>query len=67
VLPVAPADVVGTADAMRAGLEMPAEERAARLERLRAGVEAEDITWWLSRQLADLADIVEHRATIRHS
>jgi trehalose 6-phosphate synthase len=67
VLSVAPADVVGTADAMRAGLEMPADERAARLERLRAGVEAEDITWWLSRQLADLADIVEHRATIRHS
>ncbi|HEX5396777.1 MAG TPA: trehalose-6-phosphate synthase, partial [Candidatus Limnocylindria bacterium] len=61
VLPVAPADVVGTADAMRTALEMPIAEREARLASLRAGVEAEDITWWLARQLADLADIVEER------
>ena len=61
VLSVAPADVVGTADAMRTALEMPVAEREARLARLRAGVEAEDITWWLSRQLADLADVVERR------
>jgi trehalose 6-phosphate synthase len=61
VLPVAPADVVGTADAMRTALEMPIAERAARLASLRAGVEAEDITWWLARQLADLAEIVEER------
>ena len=61
VLPVAPADVVGTADAMRMALEMPVAERDARLARLRAGVEREDITWWLFRQMADLADVVAGR------
>ena len=33
----------------------------ARLDRLRAGVEREDIAWWLRRQLTDLAEIVERR------
>jgi trehalose 6-phosphate synthase len=61
VLPVAPADVVGTADALRTALEMPATERAARLARLRRGVEREEITWWLSRQLEDLAEIATPR------
>ncbi len=61
VLPVAPADAVGTADALRDALEMPLDERAARLDRLRAGVEAEDITWWLSRQLRDLGQFVARR------
>ncbi len=60
-IPVAPADVVGTADALAAGLAMPAEERAERLARLRAGVEREDIGWWLRRQLQDLAGIAERR------
>jgi trehalose 6-phosphate synthase len=62
VLPVAPADVVGTADALAAGLAMPREERAERIARLRAGVEREDITWWLRRQLLDLAQIAERRS-----
>ena len=61
VLPVAPADIVGTADALAEGLAMPSEERAARLARLRAGVEREDITWWLRRQLQDLAGFAERR------
>jgi trehalose 6-phosphate synthase len=61
VLPVAPADVVGTADALAAGLAMPRAERAERLARLRAGVEREDITWWLRRQLVDLAAVAERR------
>jgi len=54
--------VVGTADALRAALEMPAAERAARLARLRRGVEREEITWWLRRQLEDLAEIAQLRA-----
>jgi trehalose 6-phosphate synthase len=61
VLSVAPADVVGTADAIATALVMPLAEREARLARLRAGVEEEDITWWLSRQMDDLAEIVERR------
>ena len=56
-LPVAPADVAGTADALAEGLAMPADERLRRLSLLRRGVEREDITWWLRRQLEDLAEL----------
>ena len=56
-LPVAPADVVGTADALAAALSMPIDERRRRLARLRRGVEREDISWWLRRQLEDLASL----------
>ena len=58
-LAVAPADVVGTADALAAALAMAPAERARRLEKLRRGVGREDITWWLRSQLRDLADLTE--------
>jgi trehalose 6-phosphate synthase len=61
VLPVAPADLLGTAEAIWTGLSMSLTERRQRLARLRAGVEHEDISWWLRRQLEDLADIAESR------
>ena len=54
-LSVAPADVVGTADALARALAMPAEERQRRLRKLRRGVEREDIGWWLRTQFEDLA------------
>ena len=57
VLSVAPADVVGTADALAAALAMPLEERRRRLAKLRRGVEREDISWWLRRQLEDLYEL----------
>ena len=63
VLPVAPADVVGTADALRTALEMPVAERVARLAGLAAGVEHEDIAWWLRHQLEDLSRITEGRTS----
>ncbi|TMC62842.1 MAG: trehalose-6-phosphate synthase [Chloroflexi bacterium] len=56
-LTVAPADIVGTVEALERGLEMPREERRARLRRLRASVRHEDLDWWLTRQLRDLAAI----------
>ncbi|HVM24437.1 MAG TPA: trehalose-6-phosphate synthase [Candidatus Limnocylindrales bacterium] len=56
-LAVAPADVVGTADALATALAMDPDERRRRLARLRRGVEREDITWWLQRQLEDLATL----------
>jgi len=56
-LPVAPADVVGTADALATALAMPVEERRGRLRAMRRGVEREDITWWLRRQFEDLAEL----------
>ena len=61
VLPVAPADLVGTADAMARALAMPVGERRRRLGQLRAGVEREDIAWWLQRQFEDLAAIAGSR------
>jgi trehalose 6-phosphate synthase len=61
VLPIAPADVAGTAEALARGLAMPLAERAARLASLRLGVEREDIGWWLRRQLEDLARIGARR------
>jgi trehalose 6-phosphate synthase len=56
-LAVAPADVVGTADALATALAIPRAERARRLVNLRRGVEREDITWWLRRQFEDLAEL----------
>ncbi len=56
-LPVAPADVVGTTEALATALAMPIEERRRRLALLRRGVEQEDITWWLRRQLEDLHEL----------
>ncbi len=57
VLAVAPADLVGTAEAMARGLAMPRHERRERLEQLRTGVEREDVRWWLRRQFDDLGRI----------
>jgi len=56
-LPVAAADVAGTSEMLEVGLEMSADERARRLRRLRASVRQEDLEWWLTRQLRDLAAV----------
>jgi trehalose 6-phosphate synthase len=56
-LPVAAADVAGTSEMLELGLEMPVEERARRLRRLRASVRQEDLAWWLTRQLRDLSAV----------
>jgi len=63
VLPVAPADVAGTADALAVALAMPARERARRIAGLRDGVERQDISWWLRSQLEDMARIAARRST----
>jgi trehalose 6-phosphate synthase len=60
-LAVAPADVVGTADALARALTMEPDERRRRLATLRRGVEREDIGWWLRRQLEDLAELTNAR------
>ena len=56
-LMVSAADVAGTGDMLETALEMPEEERLRRLRRLRASVRGEDLAWWLSRQLRDLAAV----------
>ena len=56
-LMVAAADVAGTSEALEIGLDMPTEERARRLRRLRSSVRQEDLAWWLARQLRDLSAV----------
>jgi trehalose 6-phosphate synthase len=56
-LMVSAADVSGTSRMLERGLEMEPADRAARLRRLRASVRSEDLAWWLSRQLRDLAAV----------
>jgi trehalose 6-phosphate synthase len=56
-LTIAPADIVGTVEALERALEMPTAERRTHLRNLRASVRHEDLEWWLIRQLRDLAAI----------
>ena len=56
-LMVSAADVEGTADAIERGLAMDRPERLRRVRRLRGSVREEDLAWWLTRQLRDLASL----------
>jgi trehalose 6-phosphate synthase len=56
-LMVSAADVAGTSEMLERGLDMSADERGARIRRLRASVREEDLAWWLGRQLRDLAAV----------
>ena len=64
-LTVNPFDVAGQAEALWAGLEMPAEERRERLQGLRAHVREHDLAHWVDAQLADLDRVLTHARTGR--
>ncbi len=53
-LTVNPFDVAGQAAAIHEALELPADERRARIESIRAHVREHDVEAWLEAQLADL-------------
>jgi trehalose 6-phosphate synthase len=53
-LTVNPFDLSGQAEAIHTALEMPAEERAARIDAIRAQVRAHDLGAWIEAQLAAL-------------
>ncbi|HEX6701097.1 MAG TPA: trehalose-6-phosphate synthase [Gaiellaceae bacterium] len=53
-LTVNPFDLVGQAAALHEALELPAEERRARIDGIRRRVVEYDVAAWLSDQLADL-------------
>jgi trehalose 6-phosphate synthase len=57
-LTVNPFDVAGQAEALYEALTLPAEERRARLEAIRAHVREYDLADWIGRQLADLDRVV---------
>jgi trehalose 6-phosphate synthase len=44
---VNPYDIRGVADAIRAAHAMPAEERTARMRRMRRAVRSKDVFWWV--------------------
>ncbi len=56
---VNPYDVESTAEAIRAAVEMPAEERRDRMARMRAHVREHNIYRWAGMLLADLAHLPE--------
>lgn len=56
-LSIAPGDVEGTTEALLQALAMPDPERVERLATLRRAIESEDITWWIARQVEDIAEL----------
>ncbi|MEP7360275.1 MAG: trehalose-6-phosphate synthase [Chloroflexota bacterium] len=60
-LMVSAADVAGTGEMLERALDMPLDERLGRIRRLRASVREEDLQWWLTRQLRDLAAVSRGR------
>ena len=53
---VNPFDVAGQAEAIHEALELPEDERARRLEGIRAHVREHDLAAWIAAQLAGLGD-----------
>ena len=60
-LMVSAADIAGTSEMLERALDMPPDERLGRIRRLRASVREEDLQWWLTRQLRDLAAVSRGR------
>ncbi|MEO7118877.1 MAG: trehalose-6-phosphate synthase, partial [Candidatus Limnocylindrales bacterium] len=60
-LAVTAADVAGTSRTMERALAMSDAERIRRARRLRASVREEDLSWWLRRQVRDLAALAAGR------
>jgi trehalose 6-phosphate synthase len=54
---VNPYDVNEVAEAIRAALEIPPEERRSRMARMRAQVREHNIYWWAGLLLSELARI----------
>jgi trehalose 6-phosphate synthase len=54
---VNPYSAEDVADAIATALAMPREERIARWRPLMTNVEREDVTWWMHRFIAELADM----------
>ena len=58
VLPVAPADIEGTMEALYQAITMSPEERKQRATRLAEAVSREDINHWICRQLEDISSLL---------
>lgn len=58
---VSATDIEGTAHALYDALMMPEDQRREWAQRLRRGVEEEDVARWLDHQLADIKRVCEER------
>ena len=58
-LPVAPADIEGTARALEQALKMSDDERAGRARKMSDQIERHDITSWLYRQISDVSTLAD--------
>ncbi len=67
VIPVAPADLEGTTQALYEALTMDPAERKRKIEALRKGIEEEDITAWLYRQFRDLRNLACQLPLLLHA
>ncbi len=61
-LPVAPADLEGTTQALYAALTMPADEKHRRAAGLKKSIEEEDINNWLLHLLQDAVNLTQQRS-----
>jgi trehalose 6-phosphate synthase len=61
-LPVAPADVEGTARALYEALTMPARERRARTRLLQDTIMRQDIVYWMVQQMEDMHRLTQAKA-----
>jgi trehalose 6-phosphate synthase/phosphatase len=62
---VNPYDIDQVAEALRAALQMPDDERARRMEALRKGVRETDVHWWVAQFLGELERVGRENATRR--
>lgn len=64
-LPINPYDAGGTAETMVRALEMPAEEKAERMEQLRAFIAVRDIYRWMTDHLHAARELLASRSAKR--
>jgi trehalose 6-phosphate synthase len=58
-IPTSPTDVTETANALYKALMLPDEERAAKAKMARQAVERYDLNKWLTRQIADINELLD--------
>jgi trehalose 6-phosphate synthase len=64
-LPMNPFDPESSADALRQALAMPAQERAERMDQMRARLQQHDIYYWVEQHIRAAAHLIAGRATTR--
>ncbi len=64
-IPTSPTDVAETAQALYTALTLPAEERRIKARMARQAVERYDLNVWLTRQIRDINQLLDHRSATR--